>query len=99
MASAKGYCDDLEEGKFSYPVIHAIQNDPSEQGWMLDTLRSRPTDEHTKRQAVEYMTNVTQSLEYTRATIEWLMGRMRATLTELGPRNAAFEAVLDKIVT
>ncbi|CAO1597561.1 geranylgeranyl pyrophosphate synthetase [Xanthoria calcicola] len=98
MASAKGYCDDLEEGKFSFPVIHAIRNDPSEQGWMLNTLRNRPTDEHTKRQAVEYMTNVTQSLEYTRATIEWLMGRMRATLTELGPRNAAFEAVLDKIV-
>ncbi|KAL8653121.1 MAG: hypothetical protein Q9226_003974 [Calogaya cf. arnoldii] len=99
MASAKGYCDDLEEGKFSFPVIHAIQNDPSEGGWMLDTLRRRPTDEHTKRQAVEYMTSVTKSLEYTRATIEWLMGRVRAYLAEIGPRNTAFEAVLDKIVT
>lgn len=57
MASAKAYCDDLEEGKFSFPFIHAIRNDPSESGRMLDTLRTRPKDYHSKRQAVEYMTS------------------------------------------
>ncbi|KAL9012772.1 MAG: hypothetical protein Q9180_009076, partial [Flavoplaca navasiana] len=44
MTSSKGFCDDLEEGKFSFPVIHAIRNDPSETEWMLETLRRRPRD-------------------------------------------------------
>ena len=26
----KGYCDDLTEGKFSYPVIHSIHQTPSD---------------------------------------------------------------------
>lgn len=98
MASAKGYCDDLEEGKFSFPVIHAIRNDPSETGWMLESLRKRPTDESSKRQAVEYMTSVTQSMDYTKSTVEGLMHQLRASLAELGPRNIVFEEILAKIV-
>lgn len=98
MASAKGYCDDLEEGKFSFPVIHAIRNDPSETGWMLDRLRKRPTDECSKREAVEYMTSVTQSMDYTKTTVEGLMHELRVALAELGPRNIAFEEILAKIV-
>ncbi|KAL8670984.1 MAG: hypothetical protein Q9168_004498 [Polycauliona sp. 1 TL-2023] len=98
MASAKGYCDDLEEGKFSFPVIHAIRNDPSETGYMLDTLRRRPTDAISKTQAVEYMTKVTQSMDYTKVTVGRLTGQIRAVLTGLGQPNPAFEAILAKLV-
>ncbi|KAL9010161.1 MAG: hypothetical protein Q9180_009324, partial [Flavoplaca navasiana] len=98
MTSLKGFCDDLEEGKFSFPVIHAIRNDPSETGWMLNTLRKKPRDEATKSQTVEYMTCVTHSMEYTRVTVEGLMAQTRASLLELGPANPAFEAVLAKLV-
>ena len=98
MSTLKGFCDDLEEGKFSFPVIHAIRNDPSETGWMLNALRKKPRDEATKRQAVDYMTCVTHSIEYTRVTLEGLMAQMRASLLELGPANPAFEAVLAKLV-
>lgn len=93
---AKGYCDDLEEGKFSFPVIHAIWNDPSQSGWMLDSLRKRPSDESSKRQAVEYMTSVTRSMEYTTSTLEALMDQLKASLAELG-RNVAFEDILGRI--
>ncbi|KAI4219896.1 MAG: hypothetical protein L6R36_008005 [Xanthoria steineri] len=96
MAMAKGYCDDLEEGKFSFPVIHAIWNDPSQSGWMLDSLRKRPSDESSKRQAVEYMTSVTRSMEYTTSTLEALMDQLKASLAELG-RNVAFEDILGRI--
>ncbi|KAL8888446.1 MAG: hypothetical protein Q9215_004124 [Flavoplaca cf. flavocitrina] len=98
MTSLKGFCDDLEEGKFSFPVIHAIRNDPSETEWMLDILRRRPRDVASKREAVEYMMNVTHSIEYTRLTVEQLMDQMKTFLVELGPANPAFEAVLAKLV-
>ncbi|KAL9027256.1 MAG: hypothetical protein Q9180_007357, partial [Flavoplaca navasiana] len=98
MTSLKGFCDDLEEGKFSFPVIHAIRNDPSETEWMLDTLRRRPRDVASKREAVEYMTNLTHSIEYTRLTVKRLMDQMKTFLVELGPANPAFEAVLAKLV-
>ncbi|KAL8992648.1 MAG: hypothetical protein Q9169_006937 [Polycauliona sp. 2 TL-2023] len=98
MASAKGYCDDLEEGKFSFPVIHAIRNDPSETPWVLGVLRQKPTDETSKRQTVEYMTSVTQSMRYTKSTVERLVGQLRSQMAGLGPPNPAFEAVLAKVV-
>ncbi|KAI4275931.1 MAG: hypothetical protein LQ337_002846 [Flavoplaca oasis] len=98
MTSLKGFCDDLEEGKFSFPVIHAIRNDPSETEWMLNTLIKKPRDEATKSQVVDYMTCVTHSMEYTRVTVEGLMAQMRASLLELGPANPAFEALLAKLI-
>ena len=65
---------------------------------MLDTLKKRPTDQATKRRAVEYMTSVTHSMEYTRATVKRLTDQMRTLLLELGPPNPGFEAVLAKLV-
>ena len=29
-SQAKGYCDDITEGKFSFPVIHAIKSRPND---------------------------------------------------------------------
>ncbi|KAL8803020.1 MAG: hypothetical protein Q9182_003446 [Xanthomendoza sp. 2 TL-2023] len=99
MAAAKGYCEDLEEGKFSFPVIHAIRNDPTGKEEILRMLRSRPTDMASKMQAVEYMTHVTKSMDYTKDTVKALMEQMDALLQALGPRNVGFEAILAKIVT
>ena len=99
MGAAKGYCEDLEEGKFSFPVIHAIRNDPSGAEVIMDILRRRPEDDASKARAVQYMTEVTQSLEYTKETVSRLVARMELLLRDLGSRNAAFEAILAKIVT
>ncbi|KAL8810135.1 MAG: hypothetical protein Q9223_002568 [Gallowayella weberi] len=99
MAAAKGFCEDLEEGKFSFPVIHAIRNDPSGKEEILGMLRSRPTDMATKMQAVEYMTHVTKSMDYTKDTVKALMQQMDVLLQTLGPRNVGFEAILARIVT
>ncbi|KAL8684209.1 MAG: hypothetical protein Q9224_006518 [Gallowayella concinna] len=99
MAAAKGYCEDLEEGKFSFPVIHAIRNDPSGKEEILEVLRRRPTDMTSKREAVEYMTNVTKSMEYTKGTVKALMKQMDELLQQFGPRNVVFEAILARIVT
>jgi geranylgeranyl pyrophosphate synthase len=37
----KGFCDDLDEGKFSYPVVHCVQTDRSSQDLILGIFRQR----------------------------------------------------------
>ncbi|OBT45687.1 hypothetical protein VE00_03927 [Pseudogymnoascus sp. WSF 3629] len=49
----KGMCEDLTEGKFSFPIIHAIRADPSLV--LLNILRQKSADEEVKRYAVAYM--------------------------------------------
>ncbi|ELR04160.1 hypothetical protein GMDG_06588 [Pseudogymnoascus destructans 20631-21] len=49
----KGMCEDLTEGKFSFPIIHAIRVDPSLV--LLNILRQKSADGEVKRYAVAYM--------------------------------------------
>jgi geranylgeranyl diphosphate synthase type 3 len=30
-ADSKSYCEDLTEGKFSFPIIHFVKNNPNDQ--------------------------------------------------------------------
>lgn len=53
-ASNKGLCEDLTEGKFSFPIIHAIQREPGNKQ-LINILRMRTTDEEVKKYAVGYM--------------------------------------------
>lgn len=34
----KGYCEDLTEGKFSFPVVHAVRTDPSNRQILSECL-------------------------------------------------------------
>jgi geranylgeranyl diphosphate synthase type 3 len=53
----KSYCEDLTEGKFSYPVIHCIQEQQRQGGekTLLHILKQRTTDVDVKRYCVELM--------------------------------------------
>jgi geranylgeranyl diphosphate synthase, type III len=66
-ASRKGHAEDLTEGKFSFPIIHAIRSDPSNLV-LLNILRQKPTDPEVKRYAIEYMERK-GSFEYTKRVI------------------------------
>jgi geranylgeranyl pyrophosphate synthase len=41
--SQKGLCEDLDEGKFSYPVVYCLENFPEYRGHFLGVFRQRPT--------------------------------------------------------
>ncbi|KAI9751443.1 MAG: geranylgeranyl pyrophosphate synthetase [Candelina submexicana] len=71
----KGLCEDLTEGKFSFPVIHSIRSDPSNLQ-LLNILKQRSNDDEVKRYAVTYMER-TGSFEYCRKVLRDLMGRAR----------------------
>ncbi|KAK3590945.1 hypothetical protein CHS0354_034516 [Potamilus streckersoni] len=60
----KSYCEDLTEGKFSFPLIHAILSDP-EDNQVLSILRQRTTDNNVKKYCVQLLEKK-GSFEYTR---------------------------------
>jgi geranylgeranyl diphosphate synthase type 3 len=63
----KGLCEDLTEGKFSFPVIHAIRAD-TENRVLMNILKQKTNDEEVKRYAVSYMER-TDSFAYTRKVL------------------------------
>ena len=71
--SNKGLCEDLTEGKFSYPIIHAIKQEPGNMQ-LINILRMRTTDEEVKKYAVGYMRD-RGSFEYCKVRLRELKGR------------------------
>ncbi|BDD59827.1 geranylgeranyl pyrophosphate synthetase [Monascus purpureus] len=63
----KGLCEDLTEGKFSFPIIHSIRSDPSNHQ-LINILKQRTKDEEVKLYAVAYMER-TGSFAYTRQVV------------------------------
>ncbi|KAK0854642.1 geranylgeranyl pyrophosphate synthetase [Friedmanniomyces endolithicus] len=72
--SHKGLCEDLTEGKFSFPIIHSIRSDPSNLT-LINILKQRTEDEDVKRWAVGYMEGTTGSFAYTRRVLRGLNRR------------------------
>ncbi|KAI9055779.1 hypothetical protein LZ554_000720 [Drepanopeziza brunnea f. sp. 'monogermtubi'] len=77
----KGLCEDLTEGKFSFPIIHSIRARP-ENMVLLSILRQKTDDEQVKRYAVSYMEG-TGSFEYCRKVLGTLMERARVLVGSL----------------
>jgi len=61
---SKSFCEDLTEGKFSYPIIHCIQSNPSDTR-LLSILKQRTEDVDVKRYAQGLMREA-GSLKHTR---------------------------------
>ncbi|EOD46358.1 putative geranylgeranyl diphosphate synthase protein [Neofusicoccum parvum UCRNP2] len=79
---AKGFCEDLSEGKFSFLVIHGIHAEQdrggnnNEGGQLFDIVQSHPTDVAAKMRAISLLEQL-GSFEYTRAVLDALMRRTR----------------------
>lgn len=69
----KGLCEDLTEGKFSFPVIHSIRADPNNHV-LVNILKQKTSDDSVKRYAISYMEK-TDSFSYTRQTLARLTAR------------------------
>ncbi|XP_027626645.1 geranylgeranyl pyrophosphate synthase isoform X2 [Tupaia chinensis] len=66
----KSFCEDLTEGKFSFPIIHAIWSKP-ENTQVQNILRQRTENIDIKKYCVQYLEDV-GSFQYTRNTLEEL---------------------------
>lgn len=81
MAS-KSFCEDLTEGKFSFPIIHAIHACPNDSR-LLSILRQRSEDENIKRHAVQWMDQC-GSITYTRDVLKELKNEVVGEIGRLG---------------
>jgi len=91
----KGYCEDLTEGKFSFPVIHAIRADDSNRQ-VLNVLQKRPTTPTTKTYIVSYMRDSTKSFDYTLSVMASLELQAHQEIARLGG-NAQLTGLLQKL--
>ncbi|KAF2858416.1 geranylgeranyl diphosphate synthase 1 [Piedraia hortae CBS 480.64] len=72
----KGLCEDLTEGKFSFPVIHAIRSAPSNLT-LVNILKQKTTQDEVKRFAVQYM-EAQGSFAYARKVLRSLNRKAQA---------------------
>jgi len=90
--SNKGVCEDLTEGKFSFPIIHAIRAEPSNVQ-LLNILHQKTEDVDVKRYAVKYMQG-TGSFEYTKQVVGVLIERARKLAEEIDDGRGKVDGVL-----
>lgn len=94
----KGMCEDLTEGKFSFPVIHSIRSNPTNLQ-LVNILKQKTSDIQVKRYAVAYMES-TGSFEYTRSVVEILIERARKMTDEIDQGRGytkGIQKILDKM--
>ncbi|XP_040906588.1 geranylgeranyl pyrophosphate synthase [Toxotes jaculatrix] len=78
----KSFCEDLTEGKFSFPTIHAIWSRP-ESTQVQNILRQRTENMDIKRYCVDYLEKV-GSFAYTRQTLRDLEAEAYRLIGDFG---------------
>ncbi|KAK5449719.1 geranylgeranyl pyrophosphate synthetase [Exophiala xenobiotica] len=92
----KGLCEDLTEGKFSFPVIHSIRSNPANLQ-LINILKQKTTDDGVKRYAVAYM-ETTGSFDYSRKVVRELKAKAGDLIAEMdggSGRGSQVKAILD----
>jgi geranylgeranyl diphosphate synthase type 3 len=93
--SNKGYAEDLTEGKFSFPIVHGINANPSDRQ-LLNILQKRPSTPTLKDHAISILERSTGSFDYTLAVLDQLERQTKDELARLGG-NMLLEAIVDAL--
>ncbi|XP_045770426.1 geranylgeranyl pyrophosphate synthase-like [Maniola jurtina] len=94
-ARETSYFEDLTEGKFSFPVVHASNTPDGNQ--ILNILRKRTRDANVKKYCISLLEK-SGSLQYTRDVLLDLDKAARAEVARLGG-NPKMEVVLDELLS
>ncbi|KAJ7751819.1 isoprenoid synthase domain-containing protein [Mycena olivaceomarginata] len=88
-SARKGFAEDLEEGKFSFPIVHAMICSSC-----VDVLQQRPTSPTLKTYAIDYMEHGTNSFKYTLSILNGLECEIRKEMDNFGG-NEALSKIID----
>ncbi|XP_031559006.1 geranylgeranyl pyrophosphate synthase-like [Actinia tenebrosa] len=78
----KSYCEDLTEGKFSFPIIHGIQHD-SNSTKIINILKQRTEDVDIKKYCIDCLEQ-SGSFAYTRDVLKELEQKALQLIQEMG---------------
>lgn len=99
FSDTKGFCEDLTEGKFSFPLLHAIRTAAPDRT-IVHILRQRTQQVEPKKYVIDYLSRITHSFDYTRTVLAALEAQAHAEVARIatlwGP-NPALKAVLDAL--
>ena len=96
MISQKGFFDDLTEGKFSYPVCHAMWTESEYKDNIIEMLKLKTEDDDIKLYVATCLKK-SGSLVHTRKVVEGLDVRARVLLRDAKVPNVMLEGLLDKL--
>ncbi|CCH57861.1 hypothetical protein TBLA_0A00600 [Henningerozyma blattae CBS 6284] len=81
MFAAKGFADDISEGKLSFPIIHGLKYESmlnitnnTDNTPLLDMILKKPMEKEKKLEVISYLRDISRSLEYTEHEIMKLTG-------------------------
>lgn len=92
----KGFCEDLTEGKYSYPVIHGILSSDALSSRLKEILQQKTSDVGTKIEACQILEKL-GSLEYTIESVRKLDKPCREEIKTLGG-NEALSKIMDVLL-
>ncbi|XP_074597836.1 geranylgeranyl pyrophosphate synthase quemao isoform X2 [Brevipalpus obovatus] len=78
----KSFCEDLTEGKFSFPIVHGILSNP-DSTTLINILRQRTQDEAIKKLAVQILEEA-GSFKYCRDVLKKYDQEAREEIAKLG---------------
>jgi geranylgeranyl diphosphate synthase, type III len=90
---SKSFCEDITEGKFSFPMVHAIQqqqNTPHTSTQLLSILKQKTEDHDVKRYAQSLLRQL-GSLDYTLAKCSQLKESIERQVAAFGGNPALLE--------
>ncbi|KAH8426229.1 FPP/GGPP synthase family protein [Aspergillus melleus] len=82
----KGLCEDLTEGKFSFPIIHSIRSNPKNHQ-LINILKQRTKDEEVKLYAMSYMES-TGSFTHTQEVVRDLLQKALKLIDDIEASGA-----------
>ncbi|XP_070156205.1 terpene synthase-like [Polyergus mexicanus] len=91
---SKGFCDDLSEGKFSFPIVHALTTNPDDKQ-IIYILKQRTKEIEVKHHCIKLLEKF-GSFEYTKSVLEELDLKARAEIERLGG-NPLLVKLLDEL--
>ena len=98
MSASKGnFAEDLSEGNFSFPIIHAIKNSAHGNNEIKNILRMKTKDVSMKMHAVSYMRDVTHSFAYTEMRLREFHSNTIRAMKEVNVPNTAMDAILEMV--
>jgi geranylgeranyl diphosphate synthase, type III len=89
---SKTFCEDITEGKFSYPIVHCINTDETNSIRLVSILKQRTEDVDVKRYAQRLMKD-SGSLDYTRTTCRKLKEEICTDINKFGDNPALIQAI------